>query len=130
MTDSKISVLIPAYNEQALIEAVLRRVHACFARVGDAPYEIVVCDNNSTDRTAALAAAAGIGGGAATAGCLERSDRNTAITTRARASTRGVAFCMGGECADRRGLATKKVPVAYPAQGGSPAYHHPFKFNL
>ena len=59
MTDSKISVLIPAYNEQALIEAVLRRVHACFARVGDAPYEIVVCDNNSTDRTAELAAAAG-----------------------------------------------------------------------
>lgn len=56
-----ISVLIPAYNEEAFIAEVIRRVHDCFAVVGDANYEIVVCDNNSSDRTAELALAAGAG---------------------------------------------------------------------
>jgi glycosyltransferase involved in cell wall biosynthesis len=56
-----ISVIIPAFNEERLIEETLRQVKlalAAFTRRGW-PTEIIVCDNNSTDRTAALAAAAG-----------------------------------------------------------------------
>ncbi len=54
-----ISLLIPAYNEEALLPGVLERVRASFAAVGFASYEIVVCDNHSTDATAAVARAAG-----------------------------------------------------------------------
>ncbi|MEI6351491.1 MAG: glycosyltransferase [Verrucomicrobiota bacterium] len=56
---ARISVLIPAYNEEALIAKVLARVHGCFEAVGCPQYEVIVCDNNSNDRTAELAAASG-----------------------------------------------------------------------
>jgi glycosyltransferase involved in cell wall biosynthesis len=49
------SVLIPAFNEERLLPRTLASVHQSFAAVGDPSYEIVVCDNNSTDRTAAVA---------------------------------------------------------------------------
>jgi glycosyltransferase involved in cell wall biosynthesis len=52
----KISVLIPAYNEERLIGQVLDSVHESFASCGNSAYEIIVCDNNSTDRTALIAA--------------------------------------------------------------------------
>jgi glycosyltransferase involved in cell wall biosynthesis len=57
----KISVVIPAFNEEKLLGATLRSIQAAgaaFAGPGWA-MEIVVCDNNSTDATAALARAAG-----------------------------------------------------------------------
>ena len=54
----RISVLIPAYNEQDLIAATIDSVHRSFSEIGCDSYEIVVCDNNSTDRTAELARAA------------------------------------------------------------------------
>jgi glycosyltransferase involved in cell wall biosynthesis len=50
------SVLIPAFNEERLLPRTLRTVHESFATVADRSYEIVVCDNNSTDRTAEVAA--------------------------------------------------------------------------
>jgi glycosyltransferase involved in cell wall biosynthesis len=57
----KISVVIPAFNEERLIGDTLRHVREAmraFAQRGwDA--ELIVCDNNSTDRTAELARAAG-----------------------------------------------------------------------
>lgn len=59
MDSPAISLLIPAYNEEQLLPAVLERAHACFAAVGFAPYEIVVCDNHSTDATANAARAGG-----------------------------------------------------------------------
>lgn len=55
----KISVVVPAYNEEALLGSCLASVKTAFAAFQDAPYELVVCDNNSTDGTAAAAAAAG-----------------------------------------------------------------------
>ncbi len=59
----RVSVLIPAYNEEALIRSVLESVHGAFAALADSaaavPYEIVVCDNNSTDKTAEVAKAYG-----------------------------------------------------------------------
>lgn len=56
-----VSVILPAFNEEKLITQSLRAVQAAlpeFARAGFAT-ELIVCDNNSTDRTAELARAAG-----------------------------------------------------------------------
>ena len=57
----KISVIVPAYNEEKLLPATLRSISQAmsgFTRHGWQT-EVVVCDNNSTDRTAELARAAG-----------------------------------------------------------------------
>ncbi len=53
-----VSVLVPAYNEEALLGRTLTSVHESFSALPtSAPrYELVVCDNNSTDRTAQVAA--------------------------------------------------------------------------
>ena len=56
-----VSVIIPAFNEEQLLGESLRQVNAAmttFARRGW-DWELVVCDNNSTDRTAAIAREAG-----------------------------------------------------------------------
>lgn len=49
------SFLIPAYNEQALVGRAISSVHGAAARCGLERYEIVVCDNDSTDGTAEIA---------------------------------------------------------------------------
>lgn len=57
----KLSVIIPAFNEEALLPATLAAVEharAAFHARGWTT-EVIVCDNNSTDRTAELARAAG-----------------------------------------------------------------------
>ena len=57
----KISVIVPAYNEERLIGRTLgqlRQAMSAFAQAGWNS-ELIVCDNNSSDRTAALARGAG-----------------------------------------------------------------------
>ncbi|HEX3719352.1 MAG TPA: glycosyltransferase [Verrucomicrobiae bacterium] len=57
----KISIVVPAFNEQKLVGATLRSIgeaSASFTRRGWET-EVIVCDNNSTDATAELARAAG-----------------------------------------------------------------------
>ena len=57
----KISIIIPAFNEERLLGqslAEVRRSLAGFSERGWAT-ELIVCDNNSTDRTAEIARAAG-----------------------------------------------------------------------
>lgn len=57
----RISVVIPAFNEERLLGESLRQVRAAmtaFTRRGWQA-ELIVCDNNSTDRTAEVARAAG-----------------------------------------------------------------------
>lgn len=58
----KVSVVIPAFNEERLLPATLRLVQraakASFGARGW-EWEIVVCDNNSSDRTAVIARGAG-----------------------------------------------------------------------
>jgi glycosyltransferase involved in cell wall biosynthesis len=51
--DVVIDVIIPAYNEEASISLVLRDIPWSLVR------EVIVCDNASTDQTAALAARGG-----------------------------------------------------------------------
>jgi len=56
-----ISVVIPAFNEEKLLGACIDSVRAAFAAQPGAPeYQVVVCDNNSTDGTAAAAASKGV----------------------------------------------------------------------
>ena len=57
----RVSVVIPAFNEEKLLPATLAAVGAAAEafRVRGWSWECVVCDNNSTDRTAELARAAG-----------------------------------------------------------------------
>jgi glycosyltransferase involved in cell wall biosynthesis len=53
-----LSIIVPAHNEEAFIRPTLRALDAA-ARDAGVPFEIVVVDDSSTDRTAAIAAAQG-----------------------------------------------------------------------
>ncbi len=57
----RLSVVIPAYNEEKLISGTIGGVRRSLGRagVGEDEYEIIVCDNASSDATAALAVEAG-----------------------------------------------------------------------
>jgi glycosyltransferase involved in cell wall biosynthesis len=57
----KLSVIIPAYNEEKLLPGCLANARAALRTnaQNDWTYEVIVVDNNSTDRTASLARAAG-----------------------------------------------------------------------
>lgn len=57
----KISIVIPAFNEERLLPESLRSIRAATAAFDEAGWttELIVCDNNSTDRTAEIASAAG-----------------------------------------------------------------------
>lgn len=54
-----LSILIPAYNEERNIGRVISSVRSAMVAAGEDAYEVVVCDNNSGDATAAQATAAG-----------------------------------------------------------------------
>ena len=56
MTQPFLSVVIPAYNEEARIEATLEQVHA-YLSIQSYPWEIVVADDGSIDGTANLVTA-------------------------------------------------------------------------
>jgi glycosyltransferase involved in cell wall biosynthesis len=53
----RISVVVPAFNEEALLPAALGSIRAAIAAFDARGWEseLVVCDNNSTDRTGELA---------------------------------------------------------------------------
>ena len=57
----KISVIVPAYNEEKLLGGSLAEIQSAAAAftVRGWSFEVIVCDNNSTDRTADIARAAG-----------------------------------------------------------------------
>jgi len=57
----RISVIVPAFNEERLIGESLRHINAATSAFSRRNWEseLIVCDNNSTDRTAEIARAAG-----------------------------------------------------------------------
>jgi glycosyltransferase involved in cell wall biosynthesis len=57
----KLSIIIPAYNEEKLLPGCLARVYAAIRANASSQWacEVIVVDNNSRDRTAELARAAG-----------------------------------------------------------------------
>ncbi|HKO67130.1 MAG TPA: glycosyltransferase [Burkholderiaceae bacterium] len=58
MAPNLISFVVPAHNEEPVIAATLAAIHAA-AKTCAVAYEIVVCDDTSTDRTADVAAESG-----------------------------------------------------------------------
>jgi glycosyltransferase involved in cell wall biosynthesis len=56
-----ISIVVPAFNEERLLPLSLASIDAASAAFTDAGWttELIVCDNNSSDRTAEIARAAG-----------------------------------------------------------------------
>jgi glycosyltransferase involved in cell wall biosynthesis len=54
MESLSVSVIIPAYNEEESIERVLLRTHNALESMG-LPYEVILVDDGSTDRTRFLA---------------------------------------------------------------------------
>ena len=56
-----VSVVVPAFNEEAGLNESLQCIRAAMAAMHRHgwPVELIVCDNNSTDATAAIAASAG-----------------------------------------------------------------------
>lgn len=55
----KTSFLLPAYNEEQLVGRAVESIHRSAAECGLEDYEVIVCDNASTDRTAAVAEESG-----------------------------------------------------------------------
>jgi glycosyltransferase involved in cell wall biosynthesis len=53
----KLSVVVPAFNEERLLAGALAAIREAMTVFDDA--ELIVCDNNSTDRTSGIARAAG-----------------------------------------------------------------------
>jgi len=51
----RLSIVVPAFNEEKLLPACLSSAFAAAAACGLADFEVVVCDNNSTDATARVA---------------------------------------------------------------------------
>jgi glycosyltransferase involved in cell wall biosynthesis len=111
----KLSIVIPAFNEEKLLPACLRSVRAAAAACGLAAYEVVVCDNNSTDATPRLAQEAGAqvvfepvnrislsrnAGAAAAAGdwllFIDADSRLSAATLRAMLAAAAGGRCAGG----------------------------------
>jgi glycosyltransferase involved in cell wall biosynthesis len=58
MSESMISFVVPAYNEERALPATLAAIHAAMAPIGR-EYEVVVANDASTDATAAVAEANG-----------------------------------------------------------------------
>jgi glycosyltransferase involved in cell wall biosynthesis len=57
--EPSLSVVIPAYNEEEELPSTLRALHRAFEEDGIAGAEVIVVDNNSSDRTAEVARAHG-----------------------------------------------------------------------
>jgi len=59
MSATGTSFLLPAFNEERLVGRAVESIHRAARDCGLAGYEVIVCDNASTDATAVIAAAAG-----------------------------------------------------------------------
>lgn len=57
MPKAAISVVVPAYNEERIIATCIQHLQA---QAFDQPYEIIISNNNSTDRTAQIATQLGV----------------------------------------------------------------------
>jgi glycosyltransferase involved in cell wall biosynthesis len=51
----KVSIVVPAYNEEKLLGGTLDCIRAATLSLPQVEWELIVCDNNSTDRTAEIA---------------------------------------------------------------------------
>ncbi len=112
-----ISFIIPAHNEEALLGRTLSALHESAHALGE-PYEILVANDTSTDRTAALA--------------LEHRARVVAVNRRQIAASatpgaggdgRPVHFRGRGHGRDGAGTAGSAADIARGAVGGGCSVH-------
>lgn len=54
MTDPRVSIVIPVYNEEAILERSVRELRDAIAARFDWSYEIILAENGSSDRTVEL----------------------------------------------------------------------------
>ena len=52
---AKISIIVPAFNEERVLRQALRAITEATAGFGRRSWELIVCDNNSSDATASIA---------------------------------------------------------------------------
>ena len=81
-----ISFVIPAHNEELHIGPTLQAVDESAREVGE-PFEVIVVDDASTDRTASLRAILALG--APPASFVSRSGRQAELSSRSRSRNRG-----------------------------------------
>src|SRR5258705_12807793 len=114
----KISLVVPAFNEERLLPGSLSSMRAAmqgFARLGWHS-ELIVCDNNSTDRTAEIAIAAGAEGVFEPGNQISRARK-----TGAARAPGGWIFFVDGDSYPRGGLflrAGDALPAGGLARGG------------
>jgi glycosyltransferase involved in cell wall biosynthesis len=119
----KLSVVVPAYNEEKL----LGRTLACIRDAAEAlaargwACELIVCDNNSTDRTAAIARAAGA------RVVLERVNQiSRARNAGAAAATGDWLLFIDADCSPGRGLVEEMLAsIRAGCIGGGTTVHLP-----
>src|SRR5258706_10353914 len=121
----KISLVVPAFNEERLLPGSLSSMRAAmqgFARLGWHS-ELIVCDNNSTDRTAEIARAAGAEVVFEPVNQISRA-RNAGAAP----AGGGWVFFLGAAFFSRAGVFFEAAPVL-PARGvaggGDPAFAEP-----
>jgi glycosyltransferase involved in cell wall biosynthesis len=97
-THPSISAVLPAYNEEAVIDETVRRTAAALIEIGITDFEILVIDDGSSDATAARASAAdGAGSRVRVVSHPRNRGYGAALRTGFDAATREAVFLMDSD---------------------------------
>ncbi len=127
---TKVSVIIPARNEEETLPLVLRDLNATLAQISGYEFEAIVVDDRSTDRTAEIARSFGA---TVVSNRSSRSGKGMALRAGFEAATGDILVMMDADYSHR----AEEMPVFLEAMkpgiglvigsrvvGGSDEYHH------
>jgi len=123
-----INVIIPAYNEELVIERLLRSIDRAAARYGG-PVRVILCNDGSTDDTRAVAeramAAYSYASGIVIQG--EHGGKSKALNTALTYCTADYVYRVDADCALDRDVFVYSIPhfLADPRVGLVGAFSHP-----